>query len=144
MNVIKDLPCTFACAQYRRRMAKMKQYQNVDDYLADHSEPVREKLKAIRSCILAAVPDAIEQINYNIPAYALIEGGKRDQQIMIAGYLKHVSLYPHPDTILHFADELAPYKLGKGTVQFDLHQSIPEELIIRMVQFRKQQLVNSL
>lgn len=122
----------------------MKYYQTANDYLSDLPEPVREKLMAIRSCILEAAPDAIEQINYNIPAYALIEGGKRDQQIMIAGYLKHVSLYPHPVTILHFAEELVPFKQGKGTVQFDLHQPIPEELIIRMVQFRKQQLVNAL
>ncbi len=28
-------------------------------------------------------------LNYNIPAYAIIENGTRAQQIMIAGYKKH-------------------------------------------------------
>jgi hypothetical protein len=42
-------------------------------------------------------------MNYKIPAFALVEEGKRDQQIMIAGFLKHVGFYPHPDVIEAFA-----------------------------------------
>lgn len=40
----------------------------------------------------------------------MADGGKRDKQIMIAGYPKHVGLYPGPDAIEAFADRLAPYK----------------------------------
>jgi hypothetical protein len=28
-----------------------------------------------------------------------MEGGKREEQIMIAGYKKHIGFYPHPITI---------------------------------------------
>ncbi len=80
-------------------------------------------------------------INYNIPAYALIEGGKRDQQIMFAGYEKHVGLYPHPTTIEKYSKRLKVYKVGKGSAQFPIDEPLPKELITEMVKFRKQ-LVN--
>lgn len=76
--------------------------------------------------------------NYNIPAFALIENGKREQQIMIAGYKTYVGLYPHPTTIEKFSKELSQYKKGKGSVQFPLNEPIPRELVIRMVKYRKE------
>ncbi len=45
-------------------------------------------------------------MNYNIPAFALVKGGKRDKQIMIAGYAKHVGFYPYPSTIEAFSERL--------------------------------------
>jgi len=50
--------------------------------------------------------NATQLSNYNIPAYALTERGKREQQIMIAGYKKHVGLYPHATTMEKFDVEL--------------------------------------
>ena len=76
-------------------------------------------------------------MNYNIPAFALIEGGKRDQQIMIAGYKKHLGFYPHPSAIENFLDELKVYKVGKGSVQFPVSKPLPKDLIIKMVNYRK-------
>jgi uncharacterized protein YdhG (YjbR/CyaY superfamily) len=80
-------------------------------------------------------------LNYKIPAFALIEGGKRDQQIMIAAYARHVGFYPHPDVIEAFSSELAPYKFAKGSIQFPLDKPIPKELVMAMVKFRLSQLL---
>lgn len=115
-----------------------KQYTSFDEYLLDQEEATIIKLLELRECILSAAPEAIEMINYNIPAYALVKGGKRDQQIMIAGYKKHVGFYPSPATIEKFQEELKPYKLGKGSVQFPIHQTLPRELIMEMVLYRKE------
>ena len=76
-------------------------------------------------------------MNYNIPAFALIKGGKREQQIMIAGYKKHVGFYPHSTTMEYFWDQLDGYKKAKGSIQFPLSQPLPKELIIKMVKYRK-------
>jgi uncharacterized protein YdhG (YjbR/CyaY superfamily) len=76
--------------------------------------------------------------NYDIPAFSLVENGKRDQQIMIAGYGKHVGFYPHPETIALFREELKEYKQAKGSVQFPNSKPIPKDLIKRMVMKKKE------
>jgi len=114
----------------------MTKYKTIDDYINDQPYGTKQALIELKKYILKAVPTAIEMFNYGIPAFALIEGGKRDQQIMIAGYKNHVGLYPHPTTMEKFADELKGYKQGKGSVQFPINKPIPKELIIRMVKYR--------
>ena len=79
-------------------------------------------------------------MNYNIPAFALVEGGKRDQQIMIAGYPRHIGFYPSPLVIEAFSNQLAEYKFTKGSIQFPLNKPIPKELVIKMVKYRMSQL----
>lgn len=117
-------------------MAKMQKFNSVESYFDAQTEEVRSALEVVKKCILKAAPDSTEVFNYNIPAYTLIENGKRDQQIMIAGYAKHIGFYPHPTTIAHFENELSSYKKGKGSVQFPLNEPMPCELIERMVQYR--------
>lgn len=114
--------------------------KEVDAYIAAQPPEARRALEELRSCIRQAVPRVFELMNYNIPAFALVEGGKRDQQIMIAGFSKHVGFYPHPSVIEAFANQLAEYKFAKGSVQFPLNKPIPKALVIEMVKHRASQL----
>jgi len=114
--------------------------KEVDTYIATQPPETQRALEELRSCIHQAAPEASELMNYNIPAFALVKGGKRDKQIMIAGYAKHVAFYPHPDTIDAFADKLAAYKFAKDSIQFPLNKPIPRALVIEMVEFRLSQL----
>ena len=114
--------------------------KEIDAYISAQPTATQRALEELRSCIWQAAPQLSELINYTIPAFALTEGGKRDQQIMIAGYPKHVGFYPHPEVIAAFADQLAEYKFAKGSVQFPLSQPIPKELVIAMVKYRLSQL----
>ncbi len=108
----------------------------ISDYFNAQPEKVKNALLELREYILEAAPDAEELLNYNIPAYTLVKGGKREQQIMIAGYKQHVGLYPHPTTIAHFERELSGFKRGKGSVQFPLDLPLPKDLIVRMINYR--------
>ena len=117
-----------------------KKYQSVDEYIADQPMAVQAALENVRQYILEAVPDAEQLFNYDIPAFTLVKGGKREQQIMIAGYARHIGFYPHPATIEAFSNELAHYKSAKGSVQFPLSGPMPRELIVRMVRWRKEHL----
>ncbi|MBT9189345.1 iron chaperone [Zobellia russellii] len=123
-------------------MSEKVEFKNVDAYFDAQPENVKNMLLELKTCILKAEPNATELLNYNIPAYALIENGKREQQIMIAGYKKHVGFYPHPTTIEKFDSELTEYKRAKGSVQFPLNKPLPKELIIRMVKYRVELLKN--
>jgi len=77
-------------------MSDTNKFKSVEEYFNAQTDNTRVALIELRKCILDVAPDAIEMFNYNIPAYALVKGGKREQQIMIVGYKKHVGLYPHP------------------------------------------------
>jgi uncharacterized protein YdhG (YjbR/CyaY superfamily) len=114
--------------------------KEVDTYIAAQPPETKRALEELRAYIWQAAPEVCELMNYNIPAFALVEGGKRDKQIMIAGYSKHVGFYPHPDTIDAFADQLTAYTFAKGSIQFPLNKSIPKTLVIEMVKFRLSQL----
>lgn len=117
-------------------MSGKTEFNNVDEYFDAQPENVRKTLLELKECILKAEPNANELLNYNIPAYALVENGKREQQIMMAGYKKHVGLYPHPTTMEKFNSELREYKRAKGSVQFPLDKPLPKELIVRMIKYR--------
>ncbi|MFH2133982.1 MAG: DUF1801 domain-containing protein [Pseudomonadota bacterium] len=117
-----------------------KRSAEVDAYIANQPPESQRALEELRACIWQAAPEVTELMNYNIPAFALVEGGKRDRQIMIAGYAKHVGFYPHPAVIEAFAEQLAGYKTAKGSVQLPLNQPIPKTLVIRMVEYRLAQL----
>ena len=92
-------------------MSETNKFKSAEAYFDAQPEKTKEVLLELKECILKAVPNATELLNYNIPAYALIEGGKREQQIMIAGYKKHVGLYPHPTTMEKFDKELQGWSL---------------------------------
>jgi len=114
--------------------------KEVDAYIAIQPSETQGALEELRSCIWKAAPGVSELMNYNIPAFALVDGGKRDKQIMIAGYAQHVGFYPGPDVIDAFRDQLAGYKFAKGSIQFPLSKPIPKALVVKMVKYRFSQL----
>jgi len=111
-------------------------FKTVDEYIESQPDETKRALREVRACILQAAPNAIEMFNYNIHAFSLVEGGKREQQIMMAGYKNFVGFYPHPIVMEYFAAELEGYKKGKGSVQFPNDKPIPKKLVVRMVKYR--------
>lgn len=123
------------------KKGKMPNFKTIDDYIAHQSEAAQEKLIEIRKLIKEAVPEAIEVLNYKVPTFTLVEGGKRDQQIMMAAYAKFIGFYPFPTTMAHFSEELKDFKQGKGSIQFPLDKPLPKALIKEMVKFRKAEIL---
>jgi uncharacterized protein YdhG (YjbR/CyaY superfamily) len=116
-------------------MAKTN-YKSVSEYIAAQPKPVQRALKQVRSIIRKAMPAAEEVISYQIPAYRL-HGGV---VIYFAGWQEHYSLYPLNDPLVAaFKEELAPYKLSKGTIRFPLSEPVPVMLVERLARFRAKQ-----
>ncbi len=105
--------------------------KNVDEYLAVFPEDTRRALEQVRAVIKTAAPDATETISYDMPAYKL-----NGILVYFAGYQNHIGFYATPTGHAAFKKDLAPYKQGKGSVQFPLNQPMPLKLIARIVQFR--------
>ncbi|HOE05026.1 MAG TPA: DUF1801 domain-containing protein [Bacteroidales bacterium] len=104
----------------------------VDLYIAGFPEEISEKLKTIRKIIQEAAPDAVENMAYGMPSYKL----KGRPLVYFAAFKNHIGFYATPNAHAEFAQELASYKHGKGSVQFPLDKALPYDLIGQMVEFR--------
>jgi uncharacterized protein YdhG (YjbR/CyaY superfamily) len=105
--------------------------ENIDDYIAGFPAPVQKLLQQIRKTIQKAAPEAEEAIAYAIPTFRF-----NGNLIHFAAFKNHIGLYPAPQGIEAFKDELSVYKGAKGSVQFPLDQPMPLDLIKRIVEYR--------
>ena len=111
-------------------------FDSVEDYIAAQPEATRRALARVRGAIRKAVPEAEESISYNMPTYKL--GGR--PLLYFAGWKRHYSLYPaNARLVAAFPDELAPHKVSKGTLRFELSEPVPVKLIARIAKFRAQE-----
>lgn len=108
---------------------------NIDEYIAGFPVESQRILEQVRNTIRLAAPDAEEAISYGIPTFKL----RKVNLVHFAGFQNHIGFYPAPVGMESFKAELAPYKTGKGSVQFPLDQPIPFDLITRIVTFRVQE-----
>ena len=104
----------------------------VEKYIAAFPPEVQKIMHEIRRIITDEAPDAVEGMAYGMPGYKT--HGK--PLVYFAGYKKHIGFYATPTGHSAFAEELAHYKQGKGSVQFPLDKPIPYDLISRMTVFR--------
>ncbi len=111
--------------------------QTIDEYIARFPSDVQTKLTLVRQTIHEEAPMAVEKISYQMPTFYF-----RGNLIHFAAFQHHIGLYPLPETLDAFATDLAPYKQGKGSVQFPLDQELPLEVIRRIVRFRLKAAMN--
>ena len=103
-------------------------YQTIDEYISLQQINKQEGLKKLREIIKTVVPDAIETISYQMPAF------KTEKVIVwFAAYKNHYGFYPYPKTIVAFEDQLTGYKTSKGAIQLPIDEPLPEDLIRKMV-----------
>ena len=106
---------------------------SVDEYVAEFPAEIRRMLGELRALIRQVAPEAAETISYAIPTFDL----NGHHLVHFAGYRRHIGFYPGSEGVSRaFAEELQPYKRGKGSVQFPVDRPLPLELIRRMVEFR--------
>lgn len=111
----------------------------VESYINEFDGEVKERLLKMRALVRAAVPEAEEGIMYGLVGYKL---GKKPL-VYFGGFKHHVGFYATPNGHEAFREEFAKYKQGKGSVQFPSDQPLPVELIKRVIDYRKGQLVTN-
>jgi uncharacterized protein YdhG (YjbR/CyaY superfamily) len=55
--------------------------------------------------------------------------------IHFSAHKNHLGLYPGPEAIEHFSEQLVEYKSSKGAVQFPYNKPIPYELIAEIAKW---------
>jgi uncharacterized protein YdhG (YjbR/CyaY superfamily) len=106
--------------------------QTVDGYIAGFPDETQVILNRIRKTIKEVAPDAKEMISYRMPAFKL------NNRILVyfAAYKTHIGFYPTASGIEAFKEDFSGYETSKGTVKFPINESIPLELIRRIVKYR--------
>jgi uncharacterized protein YdhG (YjbR/CyaY superfamily) len=100
-------------------------FTNVDEYIFAQPETAQVALQLVRSTLRKALPEAEEETSYKIHAYRL-HGGI---VLYFDGWKQHYSLYPAGEhMVAAFKDQLALYKVSKGTIRFPLSEPVPMKL----------------
>lgn len=108
--------------------------KNVEEYIANCPEEVRNKLRKIRSAIREVAPGATERTDYfQIPGYSY-EGYDYDGMFVWFSYKKpYVRLHVRPPVIQNHKKELLGFRTTKAIVSFPLDKTISITLIKKLV-----------
>lgn len=106
-------------------------FANIDAYIALQPDAVRPLLQQFREAIRKGAPEAQETISYQMPAFKF-----HGMLVYFAAWKNHIGFYPVSSGVSAFKDQLEPYKIAKGTIQFPLDKPLPLALITKIVQFR--------
>lgn len=104
----------------------------IDEYIAGFPPEIQALLEEVRAVCREAAPGATETISYAIPTFDL--NGRH--LCHFAAFKQHLSFFPTGEGADAFADELAAFKGGRGTVQFPYSRPMPLDLVRRMVRYR--------
>jgi len=117
--------------------SRSARFTTVDGYLAAQAADVQPVLAEIRRRLLRLMPGAEETISYQMPTLKVAGS----PVVHFAAWKHHVSLYPAPAETgdADFEREFAPHRGDKGTATFPYVDSMPYDLIERMVEHLLQQ-----
>lgn len=104
----------------------------VDSYLNELPRLQRAELERIRQIVRKYYPEAKESISYGMPAF------KYNGKYLIAywAFSDHLSIFPTNGPIEALATQLTDYQTSKGTIRFTLKKTIPEPLLVEILQAR--------
>ncbi len=105
--------------------------KNIDEYLAPLPEDVQQVLEKLRKTILQVAPNAEEVISYGMPAFKY-----HGMLVYFASFKKHCSFFPGSAILDIMEEELKPYKVSKGTLQFTVEKPLPVALVKKIVKLR--------
>mgnify|MGYP002348942401 CR=1 FL=1 len=101
-----------------------KEFETIDAYIQQQPPLVQPILQKVRTTLSHALPQATERIAWGMPTF------HHEQHIIhFAAAKHHLGIYPGPDAILHFKEQLSTYNTSKGAIQFKFDEPIPYELI---------------
>ena len=109
----------------------MKPVRNVDEYIAQASKEVQDKLKELRAVIRTTAPGAEERISYGMPYYHY-----KGRLVYFQLWKNHIGFYVPTPVVEEHTSELKGYETTKATVRFPLDEKLPLALIEKLVKAR--------
>ena len=105
----------------------------IDEYIAALEEPAASRLRDLRALAREAVPDADESIRWGNPVYLHPSG---TILFALSAHRSHANVTFTPSTREAFTEELVEHETGKGSIKLPYTDSVPADLLRRMIAFR--------
>ncbi|MGX7243586.1 iron chaperone [Enterococcus quebecensis] len=109
----------------------------IEEYILNAPEDRQEQLQKLYLTIKQLVPQASEKMSYGMPTFYL-----NGNLVHFANQKNHIGFYPSPSAIEAFKTELTGYKTSKGAIQFPTDDTLPIDLIEKIVLFRLKENTN--
>lgn len=93
-------------------------------YISQQPMQAHPHLLEMYEILKEALPNATEKIAWRMPTFW--DGGNL---IHFAAFKNHIGLFPGGEIPQLFAEKLAGYKTGKGSIQFPYSEPLPKDLI---------------
>ena len=103
----------------------------IDQYIANYSSDIQERLTVIRELLREELPNATEKISYQLPTF-----WQKKNVIHYGAFQHHIGLYPTSSGIEAFKERLTNYKFTKGEIQLPHTEPLPLELIREIARYR--------
>ena len=111
----------------------MEKPTTADEYIQSQPEIYRKSLEELRKLIRKLVPEAKESISYGIVCYTY--------HYMLVGFSAHKNHFSFTSmsnsVFKKFEEELEGYNTSTGAIRFKPGESIPVDLITRIILERK-------
>lgn len=106
----------------------------VVEYISKCPKEVQAKLRAMRTVIRAAAPEAIETTSYfDYPGYAYEGYGYNGMFAWFSFKTPYVRLHVRPNSIVQHAQPLEGFKTSRAIVSFQMDDPIPIGLVKKLV-----------
>lgn len=111
-----------------------KKPETVEEYIEQLPENAQLKIKELRSILKSVVPKAKEGLKWGKPVFEL-------ETILFAysAHKSHLSFIPTGPALKPFEKELTEYITKKDSVQFSFNNPLPENLILKIAEYRKKE-----
>ncbi|MFD7312173.1 iron chaperone [Promicromonospora sp. NPDC059942] len=107
------------------------------EYIAGLDGPAKDAVEHVRARALELVPDAEEGMSYGMAALRY----RGSPLVSARATAKHIGLYPFsPPAIDALAPDLTGFSTSKGTVRFTPDQPLPDDVLDRLVLFRRDEI----
>ena len=110
-----------------------KKPTTVEEYIAQFPEKAQQKLREMRAILKSVAPNAKEALKWGYPTF-------ESETILFAygGYKSHLNFFPTGPALRPFEEELSDYVLKKDSVQFPYDKDLPEAIIRKIAEYRKE------
>ncbi len=105
-------------------------FKTIDEYIGLQSTEHQVSLELIRKTIKETVPESVEAISYQMPAFKY-----HGILCYFAVFKDHYSLFVNPKVRVAFENELTSYKTTKSAIHFPFNKQIPVKLIDEIIRF---------
>ena len=116
-------------------MMQKSKARTVSEYIAKSPPERQKKLREMRALLKRAAPKAVEEIKWGTPVFSM-------SRILFAyaAFAGSINFMPTPSVMRQFKNDLAKYRIGKGSVMFSYDAPLPKVLITKMAKLRVKEL----